>query len=56
MTKQKLLDILGYILFLLFFTIMLLPMMIGGAVRTPIRYYKFIKAGVNDKVPDKYYY
>lgn len=54
--KTKLLDLLGFILFLLFFTIMLPILIITGAILRPLRYFKYIKSKVNDEEPSKFWY
>lgn len=54
--KNKLLDVLGFILFILFYMIMLPVLIISGAIVRPIRYFNYIKSKVNDKDPYKYWY
>ena len=54
--KNKLLDILGFILFLLMFILMLPILIISGAILRPIRYFNYIKAQVNEREPNKFWY
>lgn len=54
--KQKLIDLLGYLLFLLLFIIALPILMITGALVRPIRFYKSISANVHNKKRKEYYY
>lgn len=54
--KTKLLDVLGFILFLLMFIFMLPILIISGAILRPVRYFNYIKAKVNDKEHNKFWY
>ena len=54
--KSKLLDILGFILFLLFYILMLPVLIISGAILRPIRYFNYIRYQVNEREPNKFWY
>lgn len=54
--KQKLIDLGGFMLFLLMFIIALPFFIIYGAIKTPIRYFRYVSAKVHDKKPNKYYF
>ena len=54
--KQKLLDILGFSLFIGFFIVILPILIVTGAVARPIRFVKYVSAKVNNKEVKEYYY
>ena len=54
--KQKLLDILGFILFIGFFIVILPLLIITGAIARPIRFVKFVSSKVNNKEVKEYYF
>lgn len=54
--KTKLIDFMGYLLFLLLFAVMIVPLAISGAILRPIRYYQHVNAKVHDKKPKEYWY
>ena len=54
--KNKLLDILGFILFILFFIWMSPALIISGAILRPIRYFRYIKDKVDEREPSKFWY
>lgn len=54
--KNKLLDFVGYCLFILWFIILIPFLMIVGMIKTPIRYYKHINDKVLDRKPMKYWW
>lgn len=54
--KNKLLDIFGYIAFLLLFILLIPVLALSGAILRPIRYYKYVSANVHDKKAKEYYY
>lgn len=54
--KQKLLDILGFILFIGFFIVILPLLIITGAIARPVRFVKHVSAKVNNKEVKEYYY
>ncbi len=56
MKKTKIIGIIDYTLFLLFFIVMIIPLMISGLFLRPIRYYKYISNKVKNKKLDSYYY
>lgn len=54
--KTKLLDLLGFILFILFFILISPVLIVSGAILRPFRYFKYIKSKVDEREPDKYWY
>lgn len=54
--KSKLLDLLGFVLFILFFILISPVLIVSGAILRPFRYFKYIKTKVSDHEPDKYWY
>ena len=54
--KNKLLDILGFILFILFFILISPVLIVSGAILRPIRYFRYIKDKVDEKEPSKFWY
>lgn len=54
--KQKLLDIIGFSLFVGFFIVILPILMVSGAVARPIRFVKHVSSKVNNKEIKEYYY
>jgi len=52
--KNKILDVIGFILFILFFIVMIIPLAVGGAIVTPYRYFMLVSARVHNKEPKKY--
>ena len=54
--KNKLIDIFGYIAFLLLFILLIPILVISGAILRPIRYYKYVSANVHDKKAKEYWY
>lgn len=54
--KQKLIDFCGFMLFILMFIIALPVICAYGAIKTPIRYFRYVSAKVHDRKPNKYYF
>lgn len=54
--KLKIVDTLGFLLFLLLFILFLPVMMIIGAINTPIRYFKYVSCKVHNKKPKSYWW
>jgi hypothetical protein len=54
--KEKLENVLGFILFILIFMILLPFFMISGAIVRPIRYLKYVSANVKNKKAKEYWY
>ncbi len=54
--KTKILDILGYIAFLLLFILLIPILAISGAILRPIRYYQYVSANVNNRKAKEYWY
>ena len=46
--KNKIIDLLGYLLFLLMFVAMIPLLMVSGAIQKPIRYYKYVSSKVHN--------
>lgn len=54
---NKVNGVLEYLIFIAFFVIvMLIPLMLYGAIVTPIRHYKYVVNKVNNKECKKYWY
>ena len=54
--KQKLSDLLGYLLFLGLFILLIPVLMVSGAIQKPIRYYKYVSSQVHNKKHGGYNY
>lgn len=54
--KNKILSIIDFMLFIGFFLLMLPLLMIQGAILTPIRYFKYVSAKVQDQEAKRYYF
>ena len=54
--KQKIIDIIGYILFILFFIIASPLLFLRGGIVGIVRYYKYVSDKVHNKKPNKYYW
>ena len=52
--KQKLRDIGGYILFLLFLIVMAIPLFVTGGLLAIPRFYLYVSAKVHNKEPKRY--
>ncbi|MEM0172982.1 MAG: hypothetical protein QXI16_00580 [Sulfolobaceae archaeon] len=49
-------DLLDYSIFIMFFVIILIPLMISGAIAVPIRFFKYTINKANNKECKTYWY
>lgn len=54
--KGKLLDLIGYVSFILMIIIISPYLFISGGLQRIIRFYQYVSANVHEKRPKKYYY
>lgn len=54
--NERSLNILGYLLFLSLFILSLPILILIGAIKCPIRFYKYVSCKVNNKKPDTYWW
>ena len=54
--KAKFENLIGFMIFIVIFLALLVPLMVYGAIITPIRYFIYVVAKVNDKDAKEYYF
>lgn len=54
--KNKLKEVSEYLIFIMFFLVILIPLMVAGAINTPIRFFKYTINTGNNKKSKKYWY
>ncbi len=54
--KSNLKELSEYLIFIIFFVVILIPLMIAGAINTPIRFFKYTINKANNKECKTYWY